>query len=260
VEHAVKKHPLSVRRVVLLAAACVLSQGGWVCAAAAAQAAPTASGAINVESALLPLAASTASAAAAAPAGQGAVGVAAGVASGVASSPVDFGTQGDVAELTRLIQGASLNELRTTYNGGYGAALFFYPRELTYYVALFQDKHFWRVIKLQDEARAEEIYTSFARQTQQLADVDIRRTKLQAQKAYLERLIGLSEDRAKRLQADLSVARDQQAKVSEYQRQAHDDALALRGEKDKARSQLRQLQQQIQQLQQQTEAGLPAAR
>ena len=73
-------------------------------------------------------------------------------------------------------------------------------------------------------------------------------------------MIGFSEDRAKRLQADLNVARDQQAKVSEYQRQAQDDALALRDGKDRARSQLRQLQQQIQQLQQQTEAGLPAAR
>jgi Protein of unknown function (DUF2968) len=248
VEHAVKKYPLSVRRVALLAASCALLHGGWVCAAAAVQAdKPAGPGASNVESALLPLAAPAAT-----PAGQAAV--------GANANPVDPVTQGDVAELTQLIQGASLNELRTTYNGGYGASLFFYPRELTYYVALFQDKHFWRVIKLQDEARAEEIYISFSRQTQQLADVDIRRTKLQAQKAYLERMIGLSEDRAKRMQADLNVARDQQAKVSEYQRQAQDDALALRDEKDKARSQLRQLQQQIQQLQQQTEAGLPAAR
>jgi hypothetical protein len=255
-EHAVKKYPLSVRRIVLLAAGCVFLHGGWACAAAAVQAEHAGSGGINVESALLPLAAPAAAAAAAPatspPAGQAAV--------GVGASPVDAGTQGDVAELTRLIQGASLNELRTTYNGGYGASLFFYSRELTYYVALFQDKHFWRVIKLQDDARAEEIYASFARQTQQLADVDIHRTKLQAQKAYLERMIGFSEDRAKRLQADLNVARDQQAKVSEYQRQAQGDALALRDEKDRARSQLRQLQQQIQQLQQQTEAGLPAAR
>ncbi|GAB7525754.1 DUF2968 domain-containing protein [Paraburkholderia sp. 2C] len=246
-----KKYPLSIRRVALLAAGCVLVHGGLVCAAAAGQARSAGPDAINAESgALLPLASPLASAAVS-PAGQ--------VAAGVDANSVDAGTQGDVAELTRLIQGASLNELRTTYNGGYGASLFFYPRELTYYVALFQDKHFWRVIKLQDEARAEDIYASFARQTQQLADVDIRRTKLQAQKAYIEQMIGVSEDRAKRLQADLNVARDQQAKVSEYQRQAHDDALALRDEKDKARAQLRQLQQQIQQLQQQTEAGLPAS-
>ncbi|MFC0692976.1 DUF2968 domain-containing protein [Paraburkholderia humisilvae] len=179
---------------------------------------------------------------------------------GIGANPADAGAHGDVAELTRLIQSASLNELRTTYNGGYGASLFFHARDLTYYVALFQDKHFWRVIKLPDEARAEEIYVSFAKQTEQLADVDIRRTKLQAQTAYIERMIGLSEDRAKRLQADLGVARDQQAKVAEYQRQARSEALVLRDEKEKAQSQLRLLQQQVQQLQQQSEAGLPAAR
>jgi len=261
-EYAVKKYPLSVRRIVLLAAGCVLLHGGGVRAAAAVQAEPAGSGASNLENALLPLAAPAPAPTPAPapapviarppPAGQAAV--------GVAANSVDSSTQGDVAELTRLIQGASLNELRTTYNGGYGASLFFHSRELTYYVALFQDKHFWRVIKLQDDARAEDIYASFARQTQQLAEVDIRRTKLQAQKAFLERMIGVSEDRAKRLQADLNVARDQQAKVSEYQRQAQDDAVTLRDGKDRARSQLRQLQQQIQQLQQQTEAGLPAAR
>ncbi|MFC0399300.1 DUF2968 domain-containing protein [Paraburkholderia rhizosphaerae] len=178
----------------------------------------------------------------------------------VNKSPAGPGAQGDVAELTRLIHSASLNELRTTYNGGYGASLFFYAQDLTFYVALFQDKHFWRVIKVQDEARAEEIYASFAKQTEQLADIDIRRAKLQAQTAYIERMIGLSEDRAQRLQADLNVARDQQAKVAEYQRQARDEALVLRDEKEKAQSQLRQLQQQVQQLQQQSEAGLPAAR
>jgi hypothetical protein len=251
-ESAVKKYPLSVRRVALLAAGCVLLHGGSVCAAAAGQAQSAGPGAINAESALLPLALPPLASSAGSPAGQATAGVA-------AASVDSSGTQGDVAELTGLIQGASLNELRTTYNGGYGASLFFYPRELTYYVALFQDKHFWRVIKLQDDARAEDIYANFARQTQQLADVDLRRTKLQAQKAYLEQMIGVSEDRAKRLQADLNVARDQQAKVSEYQRQAHDDALALRDEKDKARAQLRQLQEQIQQLQRQTEAGLPGA-
>ncbi|MFP3648857.1 DUF2968 domain-containing protein, partial [Paraburkholderia sp. SIMBA_054] len=54
--------------------------------------------------------------------------------------------QGNVAELMQMIQDTKLSELRTTYNGSYGASLFFYPRELTYYVALFQNKHFWRVI------------------------------------------------------------------------------------------------------------------
>jgi hypothetical protein len=240
-EYAVKKYPLTVRRAMLAAVTCtLLQQGSSVQAAAEADA----SGTPNV---LLPLAASASVANAAVQTGGGA-------------HAADAGAQGDVAELTRLVQSASLDELRTTYNGGYGASLFFYARDLTYYVALFQDKHFRRVIKLQDEARAEEIYANFARQTAQLADVDIRRTKLQAQTAYTERLIGLSESRAKSLQADLNVARNQQAKVAEYQRQARSKALVLHDEKEKARSQLRQVQQQVQQLQRQTEVGLPDGR
>ncbi|WP_153099665.1 DUF2968 domain-containing protein [Paraburkholderia hayleyella] len=170
------------------------------------------------------------------------------------------GAQGDVAELMQLIHNSNLVELRTTYNGSYGASLFFYPQEMTYYAALFQDKHFWRVIKSQDEGRAEAIYDGFVRQTGQLAEVEIRRTQLQAQKAFIERVIALSEDRARRLQADISVARTQQAKVSDYQRQVQGQAVALSVEKEKAQGQLRQLQREVQVLQRQTEAGLPMPR
>ncbi|CAB3763829.1 DUF2968 domain-containing protein [Paraburkholderia solisilvae] len=240
-----KKFPSSVRRVALLAAAGALIQHGGLAQAAADAPAPDAT------NRLLP---------AAAPAASSAAEVRNALQVGIDANAANNGAQGDVAELTRLIQSASLNELRTTYNGGYGASLSLYARDLTYYVALFQDKQFWRVIKLQDEARAEEVYASLARQTGQLADTDIRRMKLQAQTAYIERVIALSEDRANRLQADLDVARNQQAKVAEYQREARDEALRLRGEKEKAQAQLRQVQQQVQYLQQQTEAGLPAAR
>ncbi len=236
------KSPLPVRRVMLFATTCVLLQhGGLVRAAANAEAAP---------------------AAAIVPAIGGAAGARANGAAQRANSTADANpdTQGDVAELTRLIQSSTLTELRTTYNGGYGASLFFHAEDLTYYAVLFQDKHFWRVIKSQDEARAEEVYASFARQTAQLADVEIRRAKLQAQNAFIERVIGLSEDRAQRMQADLDIARNQQAKVTEYQRQVQSEALALHDEKQKAQSQLHQVQQQVLQLQRQMEAGLPAGK
>ncbi len=168
--------------------------------------------------------------------------------------------QGDVAELMQMIHDSKLVELRTTYNGSYGASLFFYPQEMTYYVALFQDRHFWRVIKSQDDVRAEAIYAGFVKQTVELADIEIHRTELQAQKAFLDRVIALSEDRAKRLQADLDVARTQQAQVNEHQREVQGEAVMLRAGKDRAQAQLRELQRQVQQLQRQTEAGLPGAR
>jgi hypothetical protein len=168
--------------------------------------------------------------------------------------------QGNVADLMQMIHDARLTELRTTYNGSYGASLFFAPENVTYYVALFQDKHFWRVIKTQDDARAEAIYTGFVQQTVQLSQVEIRRTQLQAQKAFIESVTALSQDRAQRLQADLDVARNQQAKVNDYQRRTQNEALALRDARDKAQAQLRAVQTQVQQLQRQTESGIPALR
>ncbi|HZZ03907.1 DUF2968 domain-containing protein [Paraburkholderia sp.] len=234
------KYPSIVRRAMLLAASCALLQhGGFVLAAQGGEAAPL----VGTRPAMNTLTPQP---------------VAAALRSAASSTPVTAGdAQGNVAELMQMIHDAKLSELRTTYNGSYGASLFFYPQEMTYYVALFQDKHFWRVIKSEDVGRAEAVYAGFVQQTAQLADVEIRRTQLQAQKAYIEDIIALSEDRAKRLQADLDVARTQQAKVNDYQRQTQGEAVALHAEKEKAQAQLRQVQGEVMQLQRQTEFGLP---
>jgi hypothetical protein len=250
-EHADMKHPLLVRRALLLAASCLLLQhGGSVLAAQGEEAAPI----VGTRPALNTLTPQPV-ADALRDAASGSSASSASSASASASSSAEV--QGNVAELMQMIQDTKLSELRTTYNGSYGASLFFYPRELTYYVALFQNKHFWRVIKSADAGRAEAIYAGFAQQTAQLAEVEIRRTQLQAQKLYIEDVIALSEDRAKRLQADLEVARTQQAKVNDYQRQTQDEAAALREEKERAQAQLRQVQGQVMLLQRQMEMGLP---
>ena len=235
------KYPLIVRRAMLLATSCaLLQQGGFVLAAQSDEAAPLV-GTRPAMNTLMPQP------------------VADALRDAAAGTPATAGdAQGNVAELMQMIHDAKLSELRTTYNGSYGASLFFYPQDMTYYVALFQDKHFWRVIKSSDVGRAEAIYAGFARQTVQLADVEIRRTQLQAQKAYIEDNIALSEDRAKRLQADLDVARTQQAKVNDYQRQTQGEAAALHAEKEKAQAQLQQVQGEVMQLQRQTELGLPS--
>ncbi|TKC92658.1 DUF2968 domain-containing protein [Trinickia terrae] len=172
----------------------------------------------------------------------------------------DNNAQGNVAQLMKLIRNGELNELRTTYNGTYGASLFFHAQEMTYYVALFQDKHFWRVIQSQDRGRAEAIYASFAQKTAQLSEIEIRRTELQAQNVFLDRIIALQNDQAKRLQADLAIARAQQAQVSEQQRQARGEAAELQAEKSEAQARLRDLQRQVQQLQRQNDADLPVNR
>jgi hypothetical protein len=164
---------------------------------------------------------------------------------------------GNVAELQQMLRGSDLAELRTTYNGSYGASLLFYGKEMTYYVTLFQNKTFWRVIKTSDETRAETIYRDFAQKTAQLAEVEIRRTRLEAQKAFTDRMIALTQDHANRLQADLAIAREQQALVADQQKQKRDQANTLQAEKAAAQAQLRTVQRQVRELQQQVEGGLP---
>ncbi|APR36216.1 DUF2968 domain-containing protein [Paraburkholderia sp. SOS3] len=164
---------------------------------------------------------------------------------------------GNVAELQQMIHGPDLTEMRTTYNGSYGASLMFYGKEVTYYVALFQKKNFWRVIKTSDDQRAEMIYRDFVRQTAQLSEVEIRRTKLEAQKAFTDHLIELSQDRANRLQADLSIARQQQTIVNSQQAQNRAEASALQQQKTQAQAQLRDTQRQVRELQRQLDSGLP---
>ncbi|HZZ10623.1 MAG TPA: DUF2968 domain-containing protein, partial [Paraburkholderia sp.] len=136
--------------------------------------------------------------------------------------------------------------------------LLFYGKEMTYYVALFQQKNFWRVIKTQDATRADMIYKDFVRQTMQLSDVEIRRTQLEAQKAFTERMIALQQDSANRLQADLNVARQQQSIVASQQQQTQAEASALAQQKASAQDQLRAAQRQVRELQRQLESGLPA--
>ena len=165
---------------------------------------------------------------------------------------------GNVAELQQMIHGSDLSELRTTYNGSYGASMLFYGKEMTYYIALFQQKNFWRVIKTQDVTRADMIYKDFVRQTVQLSDVEIRRTQLEAQKAFTQRMIALSQDRASRLQADLDVARQQQSIVATQQQEKRAEATALTQQKLAAQEQLRAAQRQVRDLQRQLESGLPA--
>ena len=164
---------------------------------------------------------------------------------------------GNVAEVQQMIRGSDLKELRTTYNGSYGASMLFYPKEMTYYVALFQQKTFWRVVKTGDETRAELIYKDFVRQTLQLSDIEIRRTRLEAQKAFTDRMIALSQDRANRLQADLDVAHQQQNIVNSQQQQTRAEATALAQQKTAAQAQLREAQRQVQELQRQLDSGLP---
>ncbi|VVE08575.1 DUF2968 domain-containing protein [Pandoraea terrigena] len=155
---------------------------------------------------------------------------------------------GAIQELRDRIQSKEVSELRTTYNGRYGASLLFYPQTMGYYVALFHEGQFWRVVKLSNDKKAEALYADFVRQTQVLADVEIRRIKLEAQKALMERQLADSEARLNAVQNDLAIQRQQEQALAENQQAVREQASALETERTAARIRLNDLQGQIRSL------------
>ncbi|VVE87258.1 DUF2968 domain-containing protein [Pandoraea bronchicola] len=164
------------------------------------------------------------------------------------SATAPAAASGAIQELRDRIQSKEVTELRTTYNGRYGASLLFYPQTMGYYVALFHEGQFWRVVKVSNEKKAEALYSDFVRQTQVLADVEIRRIKLEAQKALMERQLADSEARLNAVQNDLAIQRQQEQALAQNQQAVREQASALETERAAARIRLTDLQGQIRSL------------
>ncbi|QDQ86296.1 DUF2968 domain-containing protein [Alcaligenaceae bacterium SJ-26] len=162
-------------------------------------------------------------------------------------------------ELQRLIQAGQVHELRTTYNGQFGASLLFQPSDLRYYVALFQQKNFWRVIRTDDFAQAENTYRNFSRQTVELAQPDIERIRFEAEYAHTERQLAASSTELSNLQNDLATQRLQERSIAAQQAQARQEADRLNSQQQEARQQLRALQRQIEALEAQQNADTAAS-
>ena len=166
-----------------------------------------------------------------------------------------------VAELQRLMGNHELTELRTTYNGNYGASLLFHADSLNYYVALFHEKEFWRVIRTDSVENAESLYLTFAEQTKQLAQVYLDTIRLQAGKGYSEKLVAMNERRLRGLQQEVEQQRQQSLQVSNALQERKQQAVALSSDLRATNTQLEALNQQIKALQAQQvnpELTLPA--
>ncbi|MGO3843633.1 MAG: DUF2968 domain-containing protein [Alcaligenes pakistanensis] len=156
-----------------------------------------------------------------------------------------------VAQLQQLIQARSVQELRTAYNGRFGASLLFAADSMTYYVALFQQREFWRVFKTTDESLAERMYTQYRQDTVDYAAADLDRIKLQAEVAKAEKQLNESADQLTVLQNDLALQRQQEALAIAQREESRREAQALAEQEREAREQLRELQRQIKDLEQQ---------
>jgi len=161
----------------------------------------------------------------------------------VAPSELPSGT---METLHELIDSHQLTELRTTYNGTYGASLLFQSEKLGYFVVLFHAKEFWRVIQTDSYDNAESLYRTFAEQTQSLAKVDLDALRLQAQKAYAERMVALNEQRLQALQHDLTYQQQQARLVAAQQAQAKQQTATLSDDLRTTSSRLDAVKQHIQ--------------
>jgi hypothetical protein len=99
------------------------------------------------------------------------------------SEPVE----GAVATLTRLVTRGQVTTLRSSSAGNYRAQLLFCSEGLTYYVALFQNDAYWRVVSTANKRRAEFVYADFVTRTVRLSDVKDRQTELEAKNAATQR-------------------------------------------------------------------------
>lgn len=161
-----------------------------------------------------------------------------------------------VSELQSLIQARQVTELRTTYNGSYGASLLFKSEDMTYYVTLFQQKNFWRVVRTTSERQAEATFRSFSQESTELAEVEMRRIKLQADYALSERLLTRRSEQLSTLQADQAIRQQQEQEVVQRQAETRSLAAELARQQDDAKRELRDLQKQIDALQaEQTRLG-----
>lgn len=162
-----------------------------------------------------------------------------------AASPAASST---VVELQRLIQSREVTELRTTYNGSYGASMLFKADDLTYYVTLFQQKNFWRVVRTTSDTQAENTFRNFVQESASLAEVEMRRIKLQADYAMSERLLSRRSEQLGTLQADQAIRQQQEQEVSQRQAEIRSQAAELARQQADAKRELAELQRQINQL------------
>jgi hypothetical protein len=153
-------------------------------------------------------------------------------------APQSEASSGTVAYLRQLMDSHQLTQLRTTFNGDYGATLFFQPEKLSYYVAMFHGDVYWRVIQTDSEQNAESIYSAFSQQSEKLAEVDIDALRLKAGNTYAEQMVAMNQKRLQNLQADANRQQQQAQQVAAQQQQAQQQAVALSGELRNSSAQL----------------------
>ncbi|WP_250529356.1 DUF2968 domain-containing protein [Caballeronia sp. ATUFL_F1_KS4A] len=166
-------------------------------------------------------------------------------------------SNGDVAELENLLAAGKITALRRTLNGSYGASLSYYPDEMIYYAALFQQSNIWRVFKTQNDARAETVYADFAKTSNTLADAEISASSSKRRRHMRTGRSPPSRRARTGCKHNLDIARAQQNQVTSYQVEQQNAIRELRTEQAAAQAQLRALQIRVQELRKQSDGDVP---
>jgi hypothetical protein len=154
----------------------------------------------------------------------------------------------DTADIEWLAEEEALTPFRVFRSFDYSVSLLFHAKELTYYVALYQDGSLWRALKAADLEAAETAFLHFEEQATRLSEGETRRAQLEAQNEQLARLIARSEAQAERLRNDLQRRGAQEHAVSNRQHQVHKEVSQLEAQRVAAQAHLNKAHRQIHQL------------
>ncbi|WP_346778379.1 DUF2968 domain-containing protein [Paraburkholderia sp. Tr-20389] len=154
----------------------------------------------------------------------------------------------DANDVERMADDAELKTFHTFRTFDYSVSLLFYPKELKYYVALFQEDRMWRVLTTSDMNTAKQLFHHMQEQATRLADGETRRLQLEAQNEQLKRLIAESEAHAERLRQGLQRTTEQDQAVTGRQHQLRKDLAQLEAQRTAAQAQLNKAHRQVHQL------------
>ncbi|WP_080433475.1 DUF2968 domain-containing protein [Burkholderia ubonensis] len=154
----------------------------------------------------------------------------------------------EIAEVEAMMTRNALTTLRTLQTFSYVVTLLLYRTELSYYITLRQDGRLWRALNAAEFESAEVAFRHFEEQAVRLADIELRRTQLEAQNEHLVAMIEESEAQVERLRADLDNHLEQTHLVNNRQQQVRKVVAQLEAQRLASQAQLNKTVRLIQQL------------
>jgi len=163
----------------------------------------------------------------------------------------------DTADVERMIEAGQLVTFHVFRTFDYSVNLLFWPKELKFYVALFQESRLWRVLTTSDLNTSKQVFHHMQDQAARLADGELKRVQIEAQNAVLKRSIEESEGQAERLRQGLQRTAVQDQAVSSRQHQLRKEIVQLEAQRTAMQAQLNKAQRQVHQLNVQSNEALP---